>query len=277
MRSKAISELIQEHASVITLLQQGDAASFVTMALVLCLGLFYFSLLMGTDRKDRRVAWFIPIVWFFLSLARIRHAPLFAVMAVVVIVEIFPYCRWVKSLGDRGLITFRLREMAYEVRARCVSQYLLPAVMMVVAVIALYGSAQMPSTAQRWVKLDGAHWPLEVLPELQALEKNRPQGSPIFNDMLFGGFLMYHTPGLRMFIDDRCELYGDDFLFRYVKADRSDFEAWSREYRYDLAVILPDSNYRKYFEGNPDWRVVKRSPAAVLYQKRNPGDPGARG
>ena len=86
--------------------------------------------------------------------------------------------------------------------------------------------------------------------------------------MLFGGFLIYHTPGFRVFIDDRCELYGDKFIIKYVKADRTDYAAWEQFYRFDLALLSPDSNYKKYFEGNPDWRVIKRCRAAVLYQKR---------
>jgi len=91
-------------------------------------------------------------------------------------------------------------------RERSVSRYLIRVVMTGIALIAFHGSAQLPSTAQKWVKLDGAHWPIELLPELQAIEKSCPRGTPIFNDMLFGGFLMYHTLGFRVFIDDRYEL-----------------------------------------------------------------------
>ncbi len=229
MRSKAVSELIQEHASVITLLQQGDAASFATITLLLCLGLFYFALLAGTNRKDRRVTWFIPLVWFFLSLARIRHAPIFAVMAVVAIAEIFPYCRWVRSLGDRGLVTFRVRNRAEEIRSTVYS-----AICSCshhhrrgLAHLSRFGAVAIDRPEMGQAGRD----PLadRDLPELQALQNSRPQGTPIFNDMLFGGFLMYHTPGLRVFIDDRCELYGDEFLFQYVKADRSDFESVDKE------------------------------------------------
>jgi hypothetical protein len=271
MRSNAVSELIEEHASVITLLRYGDAASFATIAILLCLGTVYLALLAGTATKGRRVAWFIPLVWFFLSLSRIRHAPLFAVMAVVAIAEIFPICRWVSSLGDKGLVTFKVSERAFDKRGRTGLRYFLAAAVIAAALIFFHGSARLPSTSQKWVKLDGAHWPIEILPELQALEAGRPQGTPIFNDMLFGGFLMYHTPGLRVFIDDRCELYGDDFLFRYARAEKSDFDAWTKKYHYELALLLPDSNYRKYFEENPDWHVVKRCPSAVLYQKRFDG------
>ena len=274
MGSKAVSELIQEHASVVALLQHGEAESFATIAALLCLGSFYFALLAGTDRKDRRVAWFIPAIWFFLSLSRIRHAPLFAVMAVVAIADMFPYCRWVRSLGNRGLVTFRLRDVSRKAGGGASARTLLAAVVTAAALMIFHGSAQLPSTQQKWVTLDGAHWPIDILPELQAIEKSRPRGTPIFNDMLFGGFLIYHTPGFRVFIDDRCELYGDEFMTKYVRAERSDFEAWAREYRYDLALLLPNSNYRKYFEGNPDWHVVKRGPSAVLYKKTDDGKNG---
>jgi hypothetical protein len=266
MGSDAVSELIQEHASVLTLLRQGDMTSYFTIFVILSLGLFYLALLAGTKRHDWRFTWFIPLVWFLLSLSRIRHAPLFAVLAVVAIAEIFPCCRWVQMLGERGLVTFRLRETARERIGG--SRIILPVMVTAVALFAFHGSAQLPSSGQKWVTLDGTYWPIGILPELQAIEESHPRGTPIFNDMLFGGFLIYHTPGLRVFIDDRCELYGDEFVTKYVKAEESDFIAWSKAYRFDLAILTADSNYSKYFEENPDWRVVNRCPAGVLYEKR---------
>ena len=131
--------------------------------------------------------------------------------------------------------------------------------------------------AKRWVELDGTHWPIDILPELQTIEKCHPRGIPIFNDMLFGGFLIYHTPGLRVFIDDRCELYGDEFVTKYVKAARSDFKTWLEAYRFDFALLLPHSNYRKYFEGNPAWRIVKKCPSAILIQRHFTGVPNKAG
>ncbi len=267
MGSRAVSELIDEHASVWSLLLQGGIASYLTVTLLLYLGFFYIALLAGTDKKDRKVTWYIALVWLVLSLSRIRHAPIFAVLAVVAIAEIFPHCRWVHRLGNRGLFVFRTRKSGEGSRKSPFPGYVVAAIVTAAALIALHGSAQLPSTAQKWVKLDGAHWPLDVLPELQALERSHPQGSPIFNDMLFGGFLIFHAPNLRVFIDDRCELYGDEFLFRYVKADRSDFETWEKAYRFDLALLSSDSNYRKYFEADPAWRIVKRCASAILFEK----------
>jgi len=267
MGSKATAELIEEHASVLNLLRHGDPTSFVTVAIVFCLGLFYFVLLAGTDVKERRITWYIPLVWLILSFSRIRHAPLFAVVAVIAIAEIFPYCRWVTSLGNRGLITFQIRKNGRETGKRSRLQYVLPAVIVAVALLACQGSGKLSSTDQKWVKLDAAHWPVEILPELKAIEKEVPQGTPIFNDMLLGGFLIYHTPGFRVFIDDRCELYEDEFLLRYVKAKKSDFDAWSNQYPFHIALLEIDSNYRKYFEDDKMWFVVKQDRAAVLYRK----------
>ena len=178
MGSSAISQLIQEHASVLTLLYYGETSSYVTITLLLCFGLFYSASLACIDRKNRRITWYIPLVWFFLSLLRIWHAPLFAMMAVVGIACMFPYCRWVRSLGEKGLITFRVRDMAHEVSERKVLRYFIPVAITVVALIAFHGSAQRSSTAQKWVKLDASYWPIELLPKLQAIEKSRPREPP---------------------------------------------------------------------------------------------------
>ena len=46
--------------------------------------------------------------------------------------------------------------------------------------------------------------------------------------MKFGGFLIAYTPGLRVFIDDRCELYGDDRLIEYGRAHERSPESVDR-------------------------------------------------
>lgn len=267
MGSKATAELIEEHASVLNLLRRGEPTSFMTVAIVFCLGLFYLALLAGTDMKERRITWYIPLIWLILSFSRIRHAPLFSMVAVIAIAEMFPHCRWVTSLGNRGLITFRIRKAGRETKKRPHFQYVLPVLVVMAALLACLGSEKLPSTDQKFVKLDPSHWPVELLPELKEIEKEVPMGTPVFNDMLFGGFLIHQTPGFRVFIDDRCELYEDGFLLRYVKAEKSDFEAWRKEYPFRIALLETDSNYRKYFDGDRHWLVVKRCRAAVLYRK----------
>jgi hypothetical protein len=128
-----------------------------------------------------------------------------------------------------------------------------------------------PLSGQGWARIDPKHWPVELLPELQEYEATHPDGTPIFNDMLFGGFLIYFTPGLRVFIDDRCELYGDDKVLAYVKAEPSQFEEWARRYQFNIALTKSESSYNGYLNQAQGWSIVKRTSAAILYRRSTGG------
>ena len=102
-------------------------------------------------------------------------------------------------------------------------------------------SVRFPLFGRDWVKLDRNYWPIEILPDLQEVEKASTPGTPIFNDMIFGGFLIYHAPRLRVFIDDRCELYGDNRLLSYVNGGRSEFDVWTAKYGFKFALTQDGS------------------------------------
>jgi hypothetical protein len=112
--------------------------------------------------------------------------------------------------------------------------------------------------------------PLELLAELRRHQGEGPGGTPIFNDMQFGGFLIYYTPGFRVFIDDRCELYGDARLLDYAAAMLTTperIERWAEEYGFELALVRPGTNLDRYLGGAPGWVSVRRTAGASLYRK----------
>src|SRR5262249_459924 len=111
---------------------------------------------------------------------------------------------------------------------------------------------------------------IELLPELRAYEKAHPPGTPVFNDMVFSGFLIYYTPGLRVFVDDRCELYGERWLAQYAEAyyDHPErIEDWAREYGFDRALVVPGSAFDRYLQNARGWTVAGKSGGAVLYRR----------
>jgi hypothetical protein len=113
--------------------------------------------------------------------------------------------------------------------------------------------------------------PVELLAELQRYEGARPGGTPIFNDMQFAGFLIYYTPGYRVFIDDRTGLYGDERLLDYaVVMFRSPelIERWAEEYGFELAVVKPATNLGRYLQASPGWVPVRLSAGAGLYRRK---------
>jgi hypothetical protein len=128
-----------------------------------------------------------------------------------------------------------------------------------------------PVLGSGWVRLDSEHWPTELLPELRQLERDHPEGARIFNDLLYGGFLIYHTPGIRVFIDDRCELYGDAWLAEFAEARQNHpqrLEAWAREYEIDSALVTRGTRFEDYLQSSSEWVLVGRGQAASLYSRR---------
>ena len=90
-------------------------------------------------------------------------------------------------------------------------------------------------------------------------------------EIRLGGFLIYHTPGLRVFIDDRCELYGDNQLLADFHANNDDptkIDQWAEQYGFDTALVVTGSLLDRYLHYAKDWEVIRETLAATLYQKR---------
>jgi hypothetical protein len=262
--SKVLPEMMIEHFPLRHAGSSGIA--------VLSFAAVYLLVFLGTMPCRPRVCWVIPLVWLALAWQTIRHGPLFAVTAAIAIGEMYPHVRWVKWLERRGSTVFPLRSPPARARPPWVP-YLIPTVLVATALLLQARSIVVPVLGRDWVKLEPRHWPVDLLPELRAYEAEHPPGTPIFNDMLFGGFLIYYTPNLRVFIDDRCELYGDKGLQDYADtlSNRPEtIEAWAREYGFEMALTAPGSDFDNYLHTAPGWSCVGSTSAANLYRKASP-------
>jgi hypothetical protein len=125
-----------------------------------------------------------------------------------------------------------------------------------------------------WARLDPAGIPLDLVEDLKAYEQSCPEGSPIFNDANFGGFLIYHTPSLKIHIDDRCELYKDPGLEAYMKLMYEQpelIEEMQQKHGFRRALVALDSDNRSspmqlYLARSPKWREVTRGEIAAIYE-----------
>jgi hypothetical protein len=238
----------------------------------LLFGLLYVLALIGTLPRRPRVTWLIPLLWLVLSWTRIRHGPLFAITAVTALADMLPEVRWARWLARRGSVLFQLRPpegqsgwLGLDWRAAVV-----PTILVLAATLLQLAAVPFPVLGRGWAVLDRTVWPVDLLPELRDYARNQPDGTVIFNEMYFGGFLICYTPRLRVFIDDRCELYGEEGLLAYARAVRDDpgqIERWAREYGFRLALIRSGSNFDRYLQGARGWRLVRRTEAAVLFER----------
>jgi hypothetical protein len=103
----------------------------------------------------------------------------------------------------------------------------------------------------------------------------------LFNDANLGGYLIYHAPAVKIFMDDRCELYGDEWIKHYSdtlglppEELGREFERWAELYQFTHAFIQTNppekekSAIESYLLGNPaKWREAARGKRAVVFER----------
>jgi hypothetical protein len=270
MASPLLPRTMMEHQP----LAESGAAGLAVAAF----GLLYLAALLGTLPARPRLAWLMPLVWLALTWTRIRYGPFFAVTAGVSLVEMFPHVRWVAGLSRAGSVTCRVQPPPAESGAAAWRPALVPALLVLTAAVLQLAAVPAPVLGAGWARLDADYWPTDLLPQLRACQRARPSGAPVFNDMLFGGFLIYFTPDLRVFIDDRCELYGDRRLADYADACRDHperVEEWAEHYGLDLALVQAGEGFDCYLQRAPGWTELGRSKTAALYGRSSAATDGS--
>ncbi len=89
---------------------------------------------------------------------------------------------------------------------------------------------------------------------------------PVLNDYGFGGYLIW--AGIRPFVDGRADMYGDDFLSRYVAATRAPgpaFDSLLDEYRISWTILPPDGAVALALDRMPGWRRIYADRLAVVH------------
>jgi hypothetical protein len=263
MRSPVVARLILEHAPL--------SLREPTGWLVLVLGLMYGGALASLRPWRPRWVWLIPIFWFGQTLLRVRHSPLFAITAMLALAEMLPSTSVAAWLARPGRELFHFRNPDLEApRGSGWKPAVFPLAVILLAATLEAAGVRAPLLGRGWVRLDPAHWPVDLLPELREVEGNHPGGTRIFNDFLYGGFLIYYTPGLKVFIDDRCEVYGDDWLVEYFEASTRDperIDEWARQYDITFALSARGSVIDRHLRQSPGWAIVKEGRAATLYRR----------
>ncbi len=125
-------------------------------------------------------------------------------------------------------------------------------------------------------RFDGKAFPVRAVAEARAA---RLEGR-MFNNFIWGGYLLQAWPEQRVFIDGGTDHYGEELFNEYIKV-------WSLEpgwrdvlKRWDvsLALVPPDSRLADQMVRDGDWRPWYCDSTAVLLQRgAASSDPVARG
>ncbi|MBN2563735.1 MAG: hypothetical protein JXQ75_22690 [Phycisphaerae bacterium] len=91
----------------------------------------------------------------------------------------------------------------------------------------------------------------------------------VFNDLGLGGYLIFASPQVQIYIDDRCELYRDDGLLQYSSFLRTpeSIDAFAAYEDIGLALTRSRSRFDEHFAASPAWTTLYRDATASLYTR----------
>ncbi|MFO0805273.1 MAG: hypothetical protein U0791_19390 [Gemmataceae bacterium] len=269
--SRVLQYIVNEHMPL-------DPSTPLGMTVV-GFGIFYLVMLGGVFPKLPRVSWLVPLIWLALSFKGIRQAPLFAITAAVSLVDLWPHTVWHRLLVKYG--DGSLARAPSGTPNRSASWAAIPAIAVFASFLLHVNHVPVPVVGAGWARLDDDFIPVELTAEMQAYAASRPPGTRIFNDANLGGYLIYHTPSLKIFMDDRCELYGDEAIAYYSETMGLPpeqlgprFEEWSNRLKFERAIVMIDPTgeskppIEQYLSGRPgEWREVARAKRAAIYER----------
>jgi hypothetical protein len=264
-----LGEVIEEHAA----LGMNDPLCWG----VAVLAAIYLTVLLGTLSGRVRIVCLVPLVWLALAILSARNAALFGVTAVLAIADMLPRSRIGQWLREHDWMLQINNSCNLPPSPRVLSRGLnrlslgLPAAVVAGVFLLAIAAVWLPLPWAGWARPSPAVCPMELLPELTTVNSKDDRDRWIFNDLKFGGFLIYFAPRLSVFIDDRCPLYGTEFLLSYDRARREDpalLDRWREEYGFRYALVESGGRFDGWLAKSPSWRLWGRTPSAALYELR---------
>ena len=95
---------------------------------------------------------------------------------------------------------------------------------------------------------------------------------PVFNEYGFGGYLIFN--GIKPFIDGRAEMYGDDFLKRYVEATRGvtgELPAMLDQYHVTWTLFAAKSPAATLMDHLAGWKRAYADDTAIIHVRADSG------
>jgi hypothetical protein len=102
------------------------------------------------------------------------------------------------------------------------------------------------------------------------LKDNAITGNTFTDPNIWGGYLIWETPGNPVYIDGRIDMYGDDFMREYLGTIRG-LTRWQDsfdKYGVQVAIVSPTSMLRLQLEQSPQWQQVYRDEMAVVFTRK---------
>ena len=237
--TSGLTPLIQEYQPIPFGKPESRAMEWIILAMI--------SLPIFRAGRMSRYEWVQTIVWLHLSLATIRHAPLFGIIAAPGLARMFDgaFSREPNEANSAAVVETLTVWPWIGVSA------------LLLAILAGWSFGGF----------DRKVWPIDAIEALNSVPRSRP----LFHEQDWGGLIECQTKPRRLtYIDDRFELFGKDFLLEYIKAieGEPEWETLRDREQIGLVWVRPDRGLARRLERDPGWRAVHRDGISVLFERR---------
>lgn len=268
LRQKTIINLTNEYASPVF---HGDVS---TISLALLFAFFVIGVMI-TKRQLSLPQVSTTLAFAYMSLASMRHFPLFAIVVIPQLAQLFSQTIFTPDQGDssafqslnnrvqgmlRSFDNWNKEFTENELQCRL---HLLPIVVVIVLVLASMNEGKVFGQTLLHTTFDEANKPTKTLKEIVDRKLDPNQGLSIDN---WGGYLSYQL-GIPVFIDDRVPLYGEKFYLEYATV-YDVCPGWNdvlKKYGIKWILMPNDSRLGSALKEYPAWKLVASDNAASLF------------
>ncbi|MEP6921896.1 MAG: hypothetical protein ABI967_12285 [bacterium] len=245
LSSPAMQTLIQEWFS-----PDFHQERFLPLAVLM---LATFAVLAVSPRRVRAGELLGLLVLSLAALRSGRHIPLFAIFSAPIFARHLHY--WTST--KKELITMR-QEPATTIQIILNLALLLLPTVVIIRQLIDFKNHEDEYVSQRF--------PRAAVDFLQT----NPSAGPMFNDYNWGGYLIWRLyPEGKVFIDGRADVYGDDFVFEYLRTYQAEPNWRDRLDRYGIRTVLiePHSHLANLLREEKGWRKVFEDPGAAIFMR----------
>jgi len=242
-----------------------------------CLELLFFLPVIGLALRRVRVS--VPqlllcLAFAHLALSEVRNVPLFAIVVLPFIGELFSGKIMSVDLAtiDKSALWQKLAakwdtigEQSDAAEIRC-KMHLLPLFSVLVLAVAaanggkLFGSTFMDSG------FDSQRLPVQ---SLNYIRDNKLPAAEGFNHVNWGGYL-YYKLGMPVFIDDRASFFGTDFYYGYgtVVSLYPGWQNYFDEHHINWIIFAKHTPLDERLRNDPKWKLCAEDTAADVFVRR---------
>ncbi len=188
-----------------------------------------------------------------------RNIPVSSILLVMVVGPLVPAAGLARGFFQRmGVVEAELRG------------HLWPVLGIVVTFAIAVNGGRLGSSHRMDAHFDAKRMPVEAV---NYLETHEPQG-PVLSLDSWGGYLIYRLyPKTQVVVDDRHDLYGEDFLKSYLKMVRVEpgWEDFLREHASSCVLLPAHAPLTLVLTQSGAWKVIYADDVAVIFvRSKNP-------